>query len=73
MRAVLPRDKQEQALEALRRENLRLVSVTPVRRSLEDYFVAQLKPATASAPAPGSEGITGSGDSLVARQADRNS
>ena len=28
---------------------LRLVSVVPVRRSLEDYFVEKLKPAEAAA------------------------
>jgi hypothetical protein len=32
-------------MEALRREGLRLISLTPVRMSLEDYFVQQLKPA----------------------------
>jgi len=44
IRAILPEDNQEAALEALRRERLRIVSLTPVRTSLEDYFVAQLKP-----------------------------
>lgn len=42
VRAVLPSAKQEAALDALRREKLRLVSVTPVRVSLEDYFIRQL-------------------------------
>lgn len=42
VRAVLPESKQEGALDALRREGLRLISLTPVRTSLEDYFVAQL-------------------------------
>jgi ABC-2 type transport system ATP-binding protein len=51
VRAVLPEEKQEAALEALRREHLRLISVTPVRTSLEDYFVAQLKPAQETAGA----------------------
>ncbi len=45
VRAILPEENQDATLDALRRENLRLVSVTPVRTSLEDYFVAQLKPA----------------------------
>ena len=35
-------------MEALRREGLRLISLTPVRMSLEDYFVQQLKPAEAT-------------------------
>jgi len=36
-------------LDALRRERLRLISLTPVRVSLEDYFVAQVKPEQANA------------------------
>lgn len=49
VRAVLAEENQDAAIEALRRERLRLVSVTPVRTSLEDYFVAQVKPAQATA------------------------
>lgn len=41
-RVVVPEEYQDQALDALRRDQLRLVSVTPLRSSLEDYFVAQL-------------------------------
>jgi ABC-2 type transport system ATP-binding protein len=44
VRAVLPEEKQDAALEGLKREHLRLISLTPVRTSLEDYFVAQLQP-----------------------------
>ena len=43
VRAVLPEDKQDGAIDALRRERLRLISVTPVRASLEDYFVRKLQ------------------------------
>ena len=39
---------QDTALEALRRERLRLISVTPVRNSLEDYFMQKLRPAEAT-------------------------
>ena len=42
MRVIVPEENQDAALEALRRERLRLISVVPVRSSLEDYFVAQL-------------------------------
>lgn len=42
VRAVLPSTQQDSAIETLRREKLRLISVTPVRLSLEDYFMAQL-------------------------------
>lgn len=42
-RSVILEQNQDAAIEALRREGLRLVSVTPVRASLEDYFMAQLK------------------------------
>ncbi len=45
VRARFSEEAQDAALEALRRERLHLISVTPVRTSLEDYFVAQLKPA----------------------------
>jgi ABC-2 type transport system ATP-binding protein len=47
VRAVLAEENQDAAIEALRREHLRLVSVVPVRMSLEDYFVEQVKPAQA--------------------------
>jgi ABC-2 type transport system ATP-binding protein len=42
VRAVLSERKQDAALEILRRENLRLVSLNPVRRSLEEYYVQKL-------------------------------
>src|SRR5438876_7884581 len=51
VRAVLPEDKQDAAIEVLRRERLRLISVTPVRASLEDYFVQKLQPTEALAGA----------------------
>jgi len=41
VRAVLAETSQDAALDALRKERLRLISVTPVRMSLEDYFVQQ--------------------------------
>jgi ABC-2 type transport system ATP-binding protein len=44
VRAVLSEANQDTALEALRRERLRLISVTPVRTSLEDYFIQKLQP-----------------------------
>jgi len=43
-RAIISEQNQDAAIEAVRRETLRLISVTPVRVSLEDYFMAQLKP-----------------------------
>ena len=44
VRAVLPEDKLDAVIEALRRANLRLISVTPVRATLEQYFVERLSP-----------------------------
>jgi hypothetical protein len=41
---VLSSTQQDTAIEVLRREKLQLISVTPVRMSLEDYFMAQLSP-----------------------------
>src|SRR5438128_6168955 len=43
MRVVLPEESQDAVLDVLRRNGLRLISVTPVRVSLEDYFVEQVK------------------------------
>jgi ABC-2 type transport system ATP-binding protein len=42
VRAVLPSTEQDAVIEALRCEKMRLISVTPVRVSLEDYFLEQL-------------------------------
>jgi ABC-2 type transport system ATP-binding protein len=44
VRAMLSEANQDAAIEALRRERLRLVSVTPVRTSLEDYYLQKLQP-----------------------------
>jgi ABC-2 type transport system ATP-binding protein len=43
VRAILGDDKQDAALEILRRERLRLVSLIPVRATLEDYFLEKLE------------------------------
>jgi ABC-2 type transport system ATP-binding protein len=48
VRAMLSEANQDAAIEALRRERLRLVSVTPVRTSLEDYYLQKLQPANAT-------------------------
>jgi ABC-2 type transport system ATP-binding protein len=47
VRAVLLEGNQDAALEALRREQLRIVSLIPVRTSLEEYFVRKLQPSKA--------------------------
>jgi ABC-2 type transport system ATP-binding protein len=44
VRAVLPAENQEAALEILRRERIKLISLIPVRGSLEDYYIEALKP-----------------------------
>ena len=49
VRVIIPEQNQEGALEALRREHLQLISVTPLRTSLEDYFVSKLKPTEVAA------------------------
>jgi ABC-2 type transport system ATP-binding protein len=41
-RAVLPEEKLDAALDALRRARVRIISVTPVRITLEDYFMQQM-------------------------------
>jgi len=50
-RTVVPDEKQDEAIDALRREHLRLISVVPVRTSLEDYFLQKVTPAQAVAGA----------------------
>jgi ABC-2 type transport system ATP-binding protein len=42
--AVLPEEQQDAALEVLRRERLKLISLTPVRTSLEEYYIQKLRP-----------------------------
>jgi ABC-2 type transport system ATP-binding protein len=41
--AVLPEEQQEAALDVLRRERLKLISLAPVRSSLEDYYIQKLR------------------------------
>ncbi|MGA7909130.1 MAG: ABC transporter ATP-binding protein [Candidatus Sulfotelmatobacter sp.] len=49
VRAVLPENQQDAAIDALRRERIRLIAMTPVRTSLEDYFVEKLQRAETTA------------------------
>jgi hypothetical protein len=51
VRVIVSESNQDAVLEALRREHLRLVSVTPLRTSLEDYFVSKLNPTEIAAGA----------------------
>jgi ABC-2 type transport system ATP-binding protein len=48
-RAVIAEESLDAAIDALRRERLRLISVTPVRNTLEQYFVESLKRSEKSA------------------------
>lgn len=48
-RAVLPDKQMDAAIDVLRRESCRLISITPVRSTLEDYFVQQMAQKGASA------------------------
>jgi len=53
MRAILPPERQDAALDLLRRAGARLISLTPVRTSLEYYFLAKLgKNSSPDTPAP---------------------
>ena len=49
VRAVLPESQQDAAIDALRRERVRLIAITPVRTSLEEYFVEKLRVAETTA------------------------
>jgi len=49
VRAIVSEECQDAALDALRNAHLRLISLTPVRNSLEAYYVSKLQPAKAVA------------------------
>jgi ABC-2 type transport system ATP-binding protein len=49
VRAILDESQQDAAIDALRRERLKLIALTPVRTSLESYFVEKLQRAETSA------------------------
>jgi ABC-2 type transport system ATP-binding protein len=49
VRAVIDERQQDAAIDALRRERLRLIALTPVRTSLEAYFVEKLQHAETTA------------------------
>ena len=53
-RVVVQETQQDAVLEILRREHLRLISVTPVRTSLEEYYVGRVTP-------PGANGAKAGG------------
>ena len=42
-RAVIAERQQDAAIDALRRERIRLIAITPLRTSLEEYFVEKLQ------------------------------
>jgi ABC-2 type transport system ATP-binding protein len=48
VRAVLAESQQDAAIDALRRERMRLIAITPVRTSLEEYFIEKLQQAETS-------------------------
>lgn len=49
VRAVINEKQQDAAIDALRRERLRLIAITPLRTSLETYFMEKLQHAEAPA------------------------
>ncbi len=49
VRAILNENQQDAAIDILRRERLRLIAITPVRTSLEAYFVEKLRRAETTA------------------------
>jgi ABC-2 type transport system ATP-binding protein len=49
VRAIIDESQQDAAIDALRRERLRLVALTPMRTSLEAYFVEKLRRAETTA------------------------
>jgi ABC-2 type transport system ATP-binding protein len=49
VRAIVAETQQDAVIDALRRERIRLIAVTPVRTSLEAYFVEKLRRAETTA------------------------
>jgi len=49
VRAVILEENEDAVIDGLRRERLRIISLTPVRTSLEEYYVRKLKPSEAAA------------------------
>jgi ABC-2 type transport system ATP-binding protein len=49
VRAIISENQQDAIIDALRRERLRLIAITPVRTSLEAYFVEKLRRAETTA------------------------
>src|ERR1700756_3321673 len=49
VRAIISESQQDAAIDALRRERMRLIAITPVRTSLEAYFVEKLRRAETTA------------------------
>jgi ABC-2 type transport system ATP-binding protein len=49
VRAVVAENQQDAAIDALRRERLRLISIIPLRSSLESYFIEKLQHSQTSA------------------------
>jgi ABC-2 type transport system ATP-binding protein len=58
VRAVLPENQQDAAIDALRRERIRLIAITPLRTSLETYFVEKLQTTSSETPAASTAGKT---------------
>jgi hypothetical protein len=52
IRAILPQEQLDAAMDAIRHARGRLISVTPVRASLEDYFLEQVTESTPAEVAP---------------------
>ncbi len=48
-RAIVAETQQDTAIDTLRREHLRLISLTPVRTSLEEYFFEKMRKADSAA------------------------
>jgi ABC-2 type transport system ATP-binding protein len=53
VRATVAENQQDAMIDALRRERLRLISITPLRTSLEQYFVEKMKSSEKTAGANG--------------------
>jgi len=54
VRAVLNENQQDAAIDGLRRERMRLIAITPLRTSLEAYYVEKMqRPETSAGKSAG--------------------
>jgi ABC-2 type transport system ATP-binding protein len=68
VRAVIAENQQDAAIDALRRERIRLIAITPLRTSLEEYFVEKLQPVQTAVATTMSTAVGSAGSAMGSRK-----